>query len=136
MSDIYRDLAARVAGHNLPAGVTDPERARAREAFWDALTAVAQMPGNSALLTALRATEAGSPQFANIEWQSRWNNPDAPHAGISQDGAAAFATGFMGVLKFRLDQPDDVAAIVAQARLFADMVERTAQVYASADVGG
>lgn len=135
MGDIYRQLAAEVAGKP-EAEVTDEERARAKGSFWEVLSQAAQLPGNSAMLAALGSSERnGAVKFANFTWQSRWNGADAV-AALSTDGPDAFATGFMGVLKFRFDRPDDVAAIVNAARRFADMVEQAGQDYASADTGG
>lgn len=121
MSDIYKELAAKVADHD-EADVSAEERARAKEAFWEALTAVAQLPGNGALLTALKAQGLEELQFANFEWQPRWNGAEAV-AMLSTDGPAVFATGFFGVLRYRRDDKASAAAIVNGARRFADMVE-------------
>lgn len=125
MSDIYKALAARIAGKPEDQ-VTHPERERAKAAFFAALTEVAQLPGNTALRAALQGSQADGIQFANIEWQPRWNNPAAPHAGLTQDGPQVFATGFFGILKFSLDDKASCEAIVTQARLFATMVEEAA----------
>lgn len=67
-------------------------------------------------------------QFANLTWQERWNRAEAV-AGISQDGADVMATGFFGVLRFRLDDDASVKAIVSLSRLFATMVENTKKDY-------
>jgi hypothetical protein len=121
MGDIYRELAARVAGCE-ETDVADDLRARAKQAFWDTLTAVAQLPGNGALLTALKAQGLEGLQFANFEWQPRWNGAEAV-AALSTDGPAVFATGFFGVLRYRRDDTRSCEAIVNGARRFADMVE-------------
>jgi len=121
MTDIYRELAARVAGCE-ETDVTGDLRARAKQAFWDTLTAVAQLPGNGALLTALKAQGLEGLQFANFEWQPRWNGAEAV-AALSTDGPAAFATGFFGVLRYQRDDTPSCEAIVNGARRFADMVE-------------
>jgi hypothetical protein len=63
-------------------------------------------------------------KFADFTWPSRWNKGDVV-AALSQTGAEVTATSFFGVLRFRLDQPEDGAAIVNAARRFADMVEET-----------
>ena len=68
-------------------------------------------------------------RFADLDWQSRWNVPEAPHFMFFQSGADAQATGLMGVLRFRLDRSEDVAAIVTQARLFADEIEKAKREY-------
>lgn len=134
MSDIYRELAAGVTGK--PAEqVTDAERALAKDKFWAALTQVAQLPGNGALQAALRSFGSEGLQFANFEWQPRWNTAEAV-ASYSQDGAAAFATGFFGVLRFRLDDPGSCTAIANSARRFAEMVEQAAEGYAVDVLGG
>jgi hypothetical protein len=124
MADIYKELASAISGGK-PERVTIQERRTAKEAFWRAFGQVVELPGNEGLASALRAVAPKEPglQFANLEWRSRWNGADAV-ASYSQDGPAVFATGFMGVLKFRLDRPDDVKAIVNAARQFADMVEQ------------
>jgi hypothetical protein len=63
-------------------------------------------------------------QFADFTWPARWNKGEAV-AALSQSGADVMATGFFGVIRFRLDDTESVAAIVNHARQFADMVERT-----------
>jgi hypothetical protein len=68
-------------------------------------------------------------QFADLDWQSRWNTPDAPHFMLSQSGPSVMATGLMGVLRFRLDKDEDVTAIVAQLRLMADGIEQAKREY-------
>lgn len=67
-------------------------------------------------------------QFANFTWPARWNGAEAV-AAFSQSGADVQATGFFGVLRFRLDDTASVAAIVNHARQFADMVERAKRSY-------
>lgn len=62
-----------------------------------------------------------STQFADFTWPSRWNRAETV-AALSQDGAEAEATGFFGVIRFRLDG-DDAAALANHARQFANMVE-------------
>jgi hypothetical protein len=119
--DIYRELAAKVAGCD-QADVSAEDRARAKQAFWDALTQVAQLPGNGALLTALKAQGLEELKFANFEWQPRWNGAEAV-AVLSTDGPAVFATGFFGVLRYQRDDTKSCEAIVNGARRFADMVE-------------
>jgi hypothetical protein len=69
--------------------------------------------------------------FADLTWQPRWNQA-AGVAALSQIGADVMATNFMGVLRFRLDQDADVAAIVNCARRFADLVEETKREYDAA----
>lgn len=64
----------------------------------------------------------GKLQFADLDWQERWNQ-SASVASMMQSGPEVMATGFFGVLRFRLDRPGDVAAIVNYARQFATMVE-------------
>ena len=65
-------------------------------------------------------------QFADFTWPSRWNKGEAV-AALSQSGPDVMATGFFGVIRFRLDDDESVAAIVSHARQFADMVEKTKQ---------
>lgn len=125
MTDIYRELAAKVADCGSEDNVTPDLRARAKAAFWTALTQVAQLPGNGALLTALKAQGLEGLQFANFEWQPRWNGAEAV-AALSTDGPAVFATGFFGVLRYRRDDTKSCEAIVNGARRFADMVEKDA----------
>jgi hypothetical protein len=67
-------------------------------------------------------------KFASLTWQSRWNGAQGV-AGLTQDGPDAMACGFFGTVQFRLDKPEDVAAIVNHARQFADMVERAGRGY-------
>jgi hypothetical protein len=67
---------------------------------------------------------ADTPQFADFTWPSRWNKSQGGVAGLSQSGAEVYAVNFMGVIRFRLDDAESVAAIVSRARVFADMVER------------
>jgi len=124
MGDIYRELAAKVADCE-EADVVGDLRARAKQAFWAALQQVAQLPGNGALLTALKAQGLEELQFANFEWQPRWNGAEAV-AMLSTDGPAAFAIGFFGVLRYRRDDKASCEAIVNGARRFADMVEQDA----------
>jgi hypothetical protein len=69
--------------------------------------------------------------FADLTWQPRWNKASAT-ASLSQMGADVMTTNFMGVLRFRLDQDEDVAAIISRARQFADMVEQTKREYDAA----
>jgi hypothetical protein len=125
MTDIYKKLAAAVAGGS-EEDVPDEMRARAKAAFWEALTQVAQLPGNGALLTALKAQGLEEMQFANFEWQPRWNKAEAV-AFVTNDGPAAFTTGFFGVLRFRLDDLESIAAVLNGARRYADMVEDAAK---------
>jgi hypothetical protein len=66
--------------------------------------------------------------FADVTWESRWNGADAV-ASLSQSGADVMAVNFMGVIRFRLDNDDDVRAIVHRARSFADMVESAKREY-------
>jgi hypothetical protein len=67
-------------------------------------------------------------QFADMDWQSRWNGAGSVGA-MTQSGARVYAVSFMGVVRFRLDQDEDVAAIVNGARQFADMVEKAKKEY-------
>jgi len=62
-------------------------------------------------------------QFADLQWQSRWNRTTTPRM-YHQAGADVMATGIMGILRFRLDNDEDVAAIVDQLRGFASMIEK------------
>jgi pyridoxal biosynthesis lyase PdxS len=71
-------------------------------------------------------------QFANFTWPSRWNKAAAA-AMLTQSGAEAVAVGFMGTLRFRLDDPESVAAIVNHARKFADMVEQAGRDFAEGE---
>lgn len=129
--DVYKDLASAVLGTPVDE-ITPEQRAQVKHAFWTTLMAVADLPDNEALKAVLQ--DKGL-RFARLDWQSRWNRASGV-ASLSQSGAEAMSTGFFGVLKFRLDRPEDTAAIVNHARQFADMVERTAEDYASADIGG
>ena len=70
-------------------------------------------------------------QFADFTWPARWNKSEAV-ASLSQSGPDVMATGFFGVIRFRLDDTESVAAIVSQARRFADMVERTKREFGQA----
>ncbi len=121
MTDIYRNLASAVTGRSVE-DLTDGDRRAAKAAFFAALTEVAQLPGNGALLTALRSAGLEELQFANFEWQPRWNEAEAV-AELSTDGPAVFATGFFGILRYRRDDTRSCEAIVNGARRFADMVE-------------
>jgi hypothetical protein len=123
MGDIYKKMAAKTADCGGEDNVTDDMRARAKAAFWETLTEVAQLPGNGALLTALKAQGLEELQFANFEWQPRWNGVEAV-AALSTDGPAVFATGFFGVLRYQRDDKASCEAIVNGARRFADMVEQ------------
>jgi hypothetical protein len=67
-------------------------------------------------------------QFADFTWPSRWNKGEVA-AMLSQSGPDVMATGFFGVIRFRLDDDESVAAIVNLARRFADMVEEAKQGY-------
>jgi len=60
--------------------------------------------------------------YASMTWQPRWNGAEAV-AALTTNGADVMATGFFGVLRFRMDDDASVAAIVRHARAFADMVE-------------
>jgi hypothetical protein len=64
----------------------------------------------------------GDNQYANMTWPARWNAGEVV-AALSQSGADVMATGFFGVVRFRLDDTESVAAIVNGARQFATMVE-------------
>lgn len=114
MTDIYRNLASAVTGRPVE-DLTDGDRRAAKAAFFAALTEVA-------LLTALRSAGLEELQFANFEWQPRWNEAEAV-AELSTDGPAVFATGFFGILRYRRDDTRSCEAIVNGARRFADMVE-------------
>jgi hypothetical protein len=129
MPDIYAELAAAVTSQPSDR-VTINERRLAKEAFWKALVQVVELPGNEALVSAIREVLPAEPavKFADFSWQPRWNKA-AGVASLSQSGPDVMAIGFFGVLKFRLDRPDDVAAIVNHARRFADMVEGAAVDY-------
>jgi hypothetical protein len=74
-------------------------------------------------------------KFAAITWPSRWNSAAAA-AALSQAGADVMAVGFFGTVRFRLDDPESVTAIVNHARRFADMVEQAGLDYRLANVGG
>lgn len=67
-------------------------------------------------------------QFADFTWPARWNKGEAV-AALSQSGPDVMATGFFGVIRFRLDDDESVAAIVNSARQFADMVEKNKREY-------
>ena len=71
-------------------------------------------------------------QFADLDWQERWNRSPTS-AALSQSGPDVVATGFFGVVRFRLDQPADVAAIVNHARQFAAMVEEAGKRFFDAE---
>jgi hypothetical protein len=129
--DLYRELAAAVLG--TPAGEVTPEQRRqAKQGFWDTIRGVADLPGNEALRAVL---EDHGPRFARLDWQSRWNEAVAV-ASLLQDGPDVMAAGFFGTLNFRLDRPEDVAAVASQARRFADMVEQAGRDYAAPGIGG
>ena len=70
-------------------------------------------------------------KFADLDWQERWNRASAV-AALSQDGPEVMATGLFGVIRFRLDRDEDVAALVNACRQFADMVEHAKQEFDSA----
>jgi hypothetical protein len=67
-----------------------------------------------------------TPQFADFTWPSRWNKAEQA-AILSQSGAEVHAVNFMGVIRFRLDDDESVAAIVNHARRFAEAVETMKQ---------
>ena len=67
-------------------------------------------------------------QFANFEWQSRWND-SKQIAMLHQSGSQIIVTGFFGTLHSDLVKTDDIAAIIKHARGFADMLEKTKREY-------
>jgi hypothetical protein len=79
--------------------------------------------------------EAGSQRFADFTWPARWNGSEIS-AVLSQSGADVMATGFFGVLRFRLDDTASVAAIARYARRFASMVEDAGMSYGITWTGG
>lgn len=64
-------------------------------------------------------------QFADLEWQSRWNDPRSPHLALYQEGHKLMVTGVMGVLRLDLDKSADQVAVVQQLRSMAKAIEET-----------
>ena len=75
-----------------------------------------------------RPEAASRMQFADLDWQERWNDATAV-ASLSQSGPDVMAAGLFGVLRFRLDRPADTAAIVTGFRQFTDMVAEAVRQY-------
>jgi hypothetical protein len=80
-----------------------------------------------------------TPKYADFTWPARWNKGEVV-ATLSQSGPDVMAVNFMGVLRFRLDDDESVAAIVNAARRFADAVEASKRRFDGAmsgtEVGG
>jgi hypothetical protein len=107
-------------------GLLDPElcdrtaRFLAGEAWL--ITGKPALDDRHVLLIAKAVATETSRRYADLDWQERWNHVTAV-AALTQSGPDVVATGMFGVLRFRLDRPADVAAIVASFRQFTGMIE-------------
>jgi len=122
--DGWRARADRVL--QLYIGLCDPElcertaRLLTREAWL--ITGAPVLDDRHVLLIAKAVADEASRRYADLTWQERWNHATAV-AALSQSGPDVIATGMFGMLRFRLDRPADVAAIVNSFRRFTGMIE-------------
>ena len=60
-------------------------------------------------------------RFADITWEERWNNPEAPSAYVSDEGAGwLFTVSSLGVLRV---MKKDVPAVVQSLLSYCDALE-------------